>query len=216
VCRHPTDHGTPSADMKLRTRRAMILALAAFGVWQASAGLYIHAKAWLAQRLIASAWSSTLAGEREVKPWPWADTWPVGRLHHVATGSDLYVLADASGRSLAFGPGWLSGSAVPGTIGNSVIAAHRDTHFRFMRTVRLGDELLVETAQGGAQRYRVVEMRVIDTRTDRITFAADESLITLVTCYPFDAVVPGGPLRFIATARLEPPTQQHSISQQRI
>jgi len=198
--------------MSLRTRRAIILALAAFGLWQASAGLYIHAKAWLAQRLIASAWSSTLAGEHEVKPWPWADTWPVARLQHLASRSDLYVLADASGRSLAFGPGWLSGSALPGTIGNSVIAAHRDTHFRFMRSLQIGDELRVQTVEAGEQQYRVVEMRVIDTRSDRISFVADESLITLVTCYPFDAIVPGGPLRFIATARFEPPSADQSTS----
>src|SRR5688500_11563212 len=65
--------------------RLAIVALAAIGVWQLANGAYIHAKAWLAQRLIASAWARTLEGEREVKPWPWADTWPVARLKVIDT-----------------------------------------------------------------------------------------------------------------------------------
>jgi sortase A len=182
--------------MSLRARRTIILALAAFGLWQVGAGLYIHAKAWLAQRLIASAWTRTLEGERETRPWPWADTWPIARLSRLDGEADIYVLSDASGRSLAFGPGLLSGSAEPGEQGNAVIAAHRDTHFRFLRELRVGDEFAVETQDRAHHRYRVIETRVFDVRTDRLVFDGDESIVTLLTCYPFDALVPGGPLRY--------------------
>lgn len=186
--------------MNLRTRRALILALAAFGLWQASAGVYIHAKAWLAQRLIAESWASTLEGERHVRPWPWADTWPVARLRIPSADVDLYVLADASGRSLAFGPGYLNESAMPGTTGNTVVAAHRDTHFRFLRALPVGAELILQTEDGAEHRYRLAETHVIDSRRDSLVLDVDQPVLTLLTCYPFEQIVPGGPLRYVAVA----------------
>jgi sortase A len=181
-------------------RRVVIGALAAIGVWQLSGGLYIHAKAWLAQELIARSWASTLDGAREVRPWPWADTWPVARLRVPSADVDLYVLADASGRSLAFGPGFLSGSAPPGANGNAIIAAHRDTHFRFLRDVPLGSAIELQTPSGRVYRYRLVEALVVDVRFDRLAIEADRPMLSLVTCYPFDAIVPGGPLRYVTVA----------------
>lgn len=186
--------------MSLRMRRALILALAAFGVWQAGAGLYIHAKAWLAQRLIAASWASTLAGERQVRPWPWADMWPVARLRVPSADIDLYVLADASGRSLAFGPGYVNESAAPGAPGNTIVAAHRDTHFRFLRTLPVGSEILLQTEDGVEHRYRMRETHVIDSRHDSIRLDAEQPMLTLLTCYPFEQIVPGGPLRYVAVA----------------
>jgi sortase A len=186
--------------MKGSTRVAIAVTLVAIGLWQLGAGLYIHAKAWLAQQLIEAAWTSTLAGAREVRPWPWADTWPVARLRVPEADVDLYVLADASGRSLAFGPGYWNGSAAPGSIGNTIIAAHRDTHFGFLRHAMRGQEVLLQTMDGREHRYRLTETRVLDSRHERILIEADRPTLTLLTCYPFDAVLPGGPLRYIAIA----------------
>lgn len=191
----------------MRTRLA-IVALAAIGVWQIGSGAYIHAKAWLAQQLIASAWTRTLDGEREVKPWPWADTWPVARLRMIDSDVDLYVLADASGRSLAFGPGYVSGSAAIGT-GNTVIAGHRDTHFAFLRDLRPGDELEIQTLDGSEWRFQVDETHVIDSRNERLQFGEGAATVTLLTCYPFDAIVPGGPLRYVAVAGLQAQKNRH-------
>jgi sortase A len=188
--------------MNYATRIAVVMTLATLGLWQLGAGLYIHAKAWLAQQMIESAWTSTLAGEREVRPWPWADTWPIARLRIPDADVDLYVLADASGRSLAFGPGFWNGSAAPGSVGNTIIAAHRDTHFRFLQHVRRGEEILLQTTDGREHRYRLTETRVLDSRHERILIEADRPTLTLLTCYPFDAVLPGGPLRYVAIAEL--------------
>jgi sortase A len=189
--------------MNRATRIAVILTLAAIGSWQLGAGLYIHAKAWLAQEMIETAWTSTLAGERQVRPWPWADTWPIARLQVPESNVDLYVLADASGRSLAFGPGYWNGSARPGSVGNTIIAAHRDTHFGFLEHVARGQEILLQTMDGREHRYRVIEIRVLDSRHERILVEADRPMLTLLTCYPFDALLPGGPLRYAAIAEAE-------------
>ena len=80
--------------------------LLAFGLWHLGQAGYIAAKAELAQYLMQRSWQQTLAGARAVKPWPWADTWPVARL--TAADVDLFVLAGADGRALAFGPGQIS------------------------------------------------------------------------------------------------------------
>jgi sortase A len=178
--------------------RALIALLAIAGTWQLGAGAYIHAKAWLAQRLIASAWDRTLMGDRDVRPWPWADTWPLARLRIADANVDLYVLADASGRSLAFGPGYMSGSAPLGSDAVSMIAGHRDTHFAFMRSLPVGAEVSLQTSDGATHRYRIVESHVFDSRQERLA-TSGEALI-LLTCYPFDALVPGGPLRYAAIA----------------
>lgn len=181
----------------LQWAAAVLLAVAA---WQFGHAGYIHAKAKLAQRLIHTAWTETLAAGEPVKPWPWADTWPVARLHVPRLGVELYVLAGASGRTLAFGPGHLYGTAAPGETGNSVIAAHRDTHFAFLRDLRADDEVIVETPAGRVTRYAVSEARIVD-EYDREVLEQDVApRLTLVTCWPFDAVVPNGPLRYVVSA----------------
>jgi len=185
--------------MKPRVRHVMVAVFATIGIWQLGAGLYIHAKAWLAQQMIANAWARELEGEHQVKPWPWADTWPIARLRIPEGNLDLYVLADASGRSLAFGPGWLNDSAPLGSVGNAIIAAHRDTHFRFLRDAKPGMRVELQTLDGRVHEYEIVAGHVIDVRSDRIELT-DYAALTLMTCYPFDAVIPGGPLRYAAIA----------------
>lgn len=187
--------------MRIRPAYCCALLLGLIGLWQVGAGLYIHAKAWLAQELIAAAWSRTLDGGTRVRPWPWADTWPVARLRIPARDVDLYVLADASGRSLAFGPGHVAGTAAPGAAGNSMIAGHRDTHLRFLRDLPYGALLRLQTQDGRMHEYRLAETHIIDTRSERLALDTADTTLTLLTCYPFDALVPGGPLRYAAVAR---------------
>ena len=108
---------------------------------------WINAKARLAQHLIESSWATSLDSGSPQPPWSWADTWPVARLQHAQTNTDLVVLAGADGSSLAFGPGHLSGTDSPGE-GVSVIGGHRETHFRFLREVQLTDELFLQGKDG--------------------------------------------------------------------
>ncbi len=170
-------------------------------------GAWIYIKAELAQHLLERAWSETQSGGEPVKPWSWADTWPVARLEAPRLGVNRLVLNGATGRTLAFGPGHLTGSAKPGASGNTVLAGHRDTHFAFLRDLKPGDALRLETPDGGAQHYRVQATGVAHhTRTEALNPTGVDSL-TLVTCYPFDAIVPGGPLRYVvqAVATARPP-----------
>lgn len=181
--------------------RVLAVALAAVGVWQVGHGAWIYAKALLAQQLLQRAWVRTLAGDSHVKPWPWADTWPVARLRVPAHGVDLIVLDGVSGRTLAFAPGLASGSARPGAPGTTIISGHRDTHFRFLEHLEPGDEIIVDTPGREPARFYVHEATVVDSRTALIGRAGDgTAALVLLTCYPFDAIRPGGPLRYVVAA----------------
>ncbi len=176
-----------------------------FGVLILAAGLgldgvWIHAKAALAQLLLERAWVRSEHGREARRPWPWADMAPIARLSVPRLRQNLIVLDDDSGQALAFGPGWTPGSAMPGTHGLSVISAHRDTQFRFLQMLWPGDRLHLESRRGGSD-YQVIDSRIIDSRQARIPAADSMDGLWLVTCYPFDAIVPGGPLRYVVQAR---------------
>ncbi len=179
---------------------ALALALAAIGTWQVAAAGWIHAKALVAQKLIAHSWALAREGGLSRRPWPSADTRPIARLTVPSRHVDLYVLEGASGRSLAFGPGHVSGTARPGSWGNTVIVAHRDTHFSFLRDLTLGEEIVVESAPSAIARYRVSEVTIVDKGETRMLDPADAAQLTLITCYPFDAVQPGTTQRYVVIA----------------
>jgi LPXTG-site transpeptidase (sortase) family protein len=84
--------------------------------------------------------------------------------------------------------------------GNSVIEGHRDTHFNILKQLRLGDRLDIELPDGRSVAFVVADLRVADTRKARISLGSQMPRLTLVTCYPFDALQPGGPLRYVVTA----------------
>jgi sortase A len=178
----------------------MIGIVFALGALQFSSGLYIQAKARLAQLLIAHAWQRTLDGEQHARPWPWADTWPVARLVVPDLQTDLYVLAGSNGRAIAFGPGHVFGTPLPGEIGNSVIGGHRDTHLAFLRYAVPGVEMSIQLADGRWTRYRVEETEVVDKADVWVTENIGPTRLTLITCYPFDALRAGGSDRFVVTA----------------
>lgn len=177
-----------------------VSAVLCLGFWQLGQGAYIPAKAWVAQELMQRAWHRAEAGEAQPAPWPWADTFPVARLTARGGNVDLIVLSGGSGRTLAFGPGHLGASALPGDPGNSVIAGHRDTHFSFLRYLERGDSLRIERPDGNGHLFIVTHVDVVDSRRASIVLDAATPTLTLVTCYPFDAAVPGGPMRYVVTA----------------
>jgi sortase A len=85
--------------------------------------------------------------------------------------------------------------------GNAVISGHRDTHFAFLRELRSGDLLLVRSPTGGVGRYVVSGIEVVRSKDVRVLLDVGDDRLTLMTCYPFDSPVPGGPLRYVVVAR---------------
>ena len=185
---------------RLDARTLSIAAATVVATFSLGSAGYVHAKAALAQVMLRDAFARTLADGAPARPWPWADTFPAARLQVASLGIDQIVLAGASGRTLAFGPGHLDGSVIPGASGNSVIVAHRDTHFRFLQHVGAGDALIVEGRDGAHRHFRVRRSYIADFRKLDIPRDTAVPTLTLVTCYPFDAINPGGPLRYVVVA----------------
>lgn len=162
-------------------------------------GLWIPLKAIIAQELLEVAWAESQARQTESRPWPWADTWPVARLTIPELNDSMIVLADTHGESLAFGPGRLTGSRDHD--GAVIIAGHRDTHFRRLKALETGNEVRLQGRDGRWQSYLVKGARVVDSRSELIDAQRlPEGTLLLVTCYPFDSVDVGGPLRYVVRA----------------
>ena len=181
--------------------RVLLVLLLCGALQQLSTAGWIRGKALLAQALIADAWQQSLSQGGAVKrPWPWADTWPVARLRAPTAEQDLYVLAGARGNALAFGPGMNMGAGRPGGLGTVLLGGHRDTPCAFLSDVQAGDPLQLQATDGRWHHYRIVAARVVDSRAAPLLLDPRAPGLLLVTCYPFDALASGGPLRFLVLA----------------
>jgi len=181
------------------------LALVTAGLLLLGQGAYIHAKALVAQVLLERAFVQAITGGHHVKPWPWADTWPIARIEIKRLRTDAIVLAGSSGQALAFGPGHVELTPDAGERGVAVYSAHRDTHFRFLKNVVVGDEIDVTRNDGKAFHYRVDSSSVVRFDASGIDPLSNGYELVLSTCWPFDAVV-SGPDRYILHATMMPLT----------
>jgi sortase A len=184
-----------------RLVRVLLLALALVGILLFGQGLYIHAKALLAQVLLERAFAQTIASGRAVKPWSWAETVPVARIAVPRLNASAIALAGSSGQALAFGPGHVEHTAEPGERGIAVYSAHRDTHFRFLKDVAIGDEIAVTRRDGRTFRYRADRAAIVRFDATGLDPLIARHELVLSTCWPFDAVTPG-PLRYVLHAAL--------------
>jgi sortase A len=124
-------------------------------------------------------------------PFPWRVSIPrVGMSVAVVDGADESSLRVAAGR--------IPGTGVPGRPGTIGLAAHRDTFFRKLQEVRLGDDVVLETA-GDEFTYRVVSTTIVDPDDTWVLQPGHEQVLVLVTCYPF-VFVGHAPQRFVVRA----------------
>ena len=181
--------------------RRLIAIVLALGLVLFGQGAYIHAKALLAQVLLQRAFTETIETGRAIKPWSWADTWPVARIEIKRLHASAIVLAGSSGQALAFGPGHVELTPDAGERGVAVYSAHRDTHFRFLKDVAIGDEIAITRSDGKAFRYRADSSSVVRFDAPGIDPLSNGFELVLSTCWPFDAVTPG-PMRYLLHATL--------------
>lgn len=187
-----------------RIKKTVIAVLMFCAILPAADATYMLAKAELAQLLIMRAWVSS---ENQTKPWPWADTRPVAKLVIERLDMEAWVLNGATGNVLAFAPGMASGSSGAGNRGVTMIGGHRDTHFKPLQHLEQGDVIDLQGLDRHWHRYAVSSITVADARTESITSDTDESTLLLVTCYPFDALSSGGPLRYVVEAKMQISTE---------
>lgn len=155
--------------------------------------LYLSGKALLAQHLLLTAWETSQETQQAAKPWPWADIHPAGLLQVPQRGIRQVALNGHSGEALAFGPGAV---AVEDAV---MLGGHRDSHFRFVRQLELGETLFWQPLGKESRAYHVTAMEVINSAEQELIIPPPDTLL-LVTCFPFDALNSGGPLRYVVVA----------------
>ena len=167
-------------------------ALALAGVGLVAAGAWIPAKALFARHLLITAFEQGLALGAAQKPWPSADFSVIGTL--TIKHATVAVLDRATGQALAFG----AGRHEEIEAGAMVLSGHRDTHFAPLHKVEKGDTVSFNGLMG-ERRFSVIEVRIVDTRAETIMVPGPRQLM-LLTCWPFDAINPDTPWRFLVLA----------------
>jgi LPXTG-site transpeptidase (sortase) family protein len=127
-------------------------------------------------------------------------------------GLSVAVLQGTSSHILRLGAGHLEATPLPGEVGNSAIAGHRDTFFRNLKDIRPNDEIQVQTATA-LFHYEVDWAKVVDPGDLSVLAPSAESALTLITCYPFYLVGPA-PRRFVVHAHRTGHKGQEDIGQQ--
>jgi sortase A len=124
----------------------------------------------------------------------------VARLSIPRLDVSLYLVDAKTTRDLRRGPGFIVGSTRPGG-DNCIIAGHRDTHFRILKDIKLGDQIEIESPSGHFT-YRVASFEIVSPTEVQALGAVYPRQLTLVTCYPF-YYLGAAPKRFIVRAILQ-------------
>jgi len=182
--------------------KRLILVIAALGISFFAYGAFIPAKAVLAQYLINDAWNESIRSGESHKPWKWADMHPVMKLSSEKHNQELIVLSGDKGNSLAFAPGYNLFSYMPNQGGTTVISAHRDTHFEFLQDVSINDVFELTDRNNKTTSFIVSDIKIIDASKQDISIHSNQDELKMITCYPFNALVARGPLRYVVTAKM--------------
>jgi sortase A len=121
----------------------------------------------------------------------------------------LFVVEGTDMQDLRIGPGHMEGTALPGQAGNCVIAGHRDTHFRPLKDLEKGDDIVLQTRYG-EYHYKVVKTTVVSPNDTKPLDPTKQPVLHLITCYPF-YYIGSAPKRFVVTAQLDQ-SQTYSTS----
>jgi sortase A len=123
----------------------------------------------------------------------------IGEIQVPRLGLNAIVVQGDSAANLRRAVGHLSKSALPGEWGNVALAGHRDTFFRTLRDIRLGDEIKFKTRERSFE-YLVESIEVVAPTDIRVLKSSTGHDLTLLTCFPFHYVGPA-PNRFVVRAR---------------
>ena len=165
--------------------------------------LYFYTKGYLAQVLLDNAWRRTVQPRSPQLAWPWAETHPVGKIYFPKMDEFFTILDGTTTEALAFGPGLVEGTSYPGEAGNICIAGHRDSFFNSIQNLDIGDIIRIDYVDS-QQLFQIENTRVVRPEDTRWLAPSDSTLLTLITCYPFN-YIGDAPDRYIVRAGLVGP-----------
>ena len=158
----------------------------------------IDLKAKVAQILLNHAWQQSLKNGEGAQPWPSFDGRPILKLEIAKHQISQIVLDGTSGQSLAFGPAFHQESFLPSANKITAISSHRDSHGEYIKNLEIGDILKLQDLDKNWHSYKIEEFLIVNVK-DAVTINKRNRLL-LITCYPFDALLSGTPLRYIVSA----------------
>lgn len=183
--------------MKPSRKHWIAVFLCSFGL---TLGLYVAFEYWSmysSQKRLQQQW---LAAERSEPRQTGA---PIGtRLQIPKISLDAMIVEGTTRRPLLLGPGHLRTSAQPGEPGNSVVAAHRDTFFRRLAELTVGDDIYVD--RGGQQfHFTVVDRKIVTPKDTWVLAGTNDERLTLITCYPIRFIGPAPERLVIISQRVD-------------
>jgi len=124
----------------------------------------------------------------------------IGSLTIPALNRKLPIFKGTGEKELEKGVGHFIQSVRPGVEDNSVLSGHRETVFRRLYKLEIGDQLIVETSDG-TFTYEVTGTRIVHKDDKTVIVPTDHAVLTLTTCYPF-YFLGRAPDRYIVSAAL--------------
>lgn len=170
--------------LPFRWSSLLIIAIIGITIWQFTQGKEIYLKTWLSRALLHTAWVRTQASGRIVKPWPWANTWPLGRIYVPRLNMEQIILFNNSNNILSLAPTHTNSSVLPGYVGNSVLNVHRNIYFYFLKNLKPTDQMILESLNNGRSYYKVANIYVVDRTTIDFVKPTLDRRLTLISCYP--------------------------------
>jgi sortase A len=187
---------------------------------------WLPTKAWLSQELISYSWQQSMAQQSQfqqnhlqknsikgnkkkttnthvaIKPWPWADTFPIAQLSFKRLKEEIVVLNGGDPTTLAFSAGAIAPFNQTNSAKPFVVAGHRDSHFAFLEDILMKDVISMTDQQGQSQLYQVEAIDIVDASSGQLPVLANDSSLILITCYPFNGIGNDANERYVITAKL--------------
>lgn len=125
----------------------------------------------------------------------------IGSLKIPVLKKELPIIQGTGEDELKRGVGHFAKSVLPGEEDNCVLSGHRDTVFTKLDELKIGDKLIVQTS-AGTFTYEVISTRIVDKDDKTVIVPTDNAVLTLTTCYPFNAFDLFPQERYIITSNL--------------
>lgn len=180
-------------------RRRWPLALVSVGLLLLAYVGFQYLSMWQEQHAFAEEWSRQ-AGTNPAAPVEVNGQSGVARLIIPRLDLQEIVVQGTSYKALKAGPGHLVQTPLPGDPGNSVLAGHRDTFFRKLNDLNLGDSVVVERG-GRTYHFVIIGRKIVDPGDVSVLKPSPEPTLTLITCYPPHFIGPA-PKRLVLTSEL--------------
>ena len=152
---------------------------------------WLPIKGWLSEQLISYSWHQATLSQQKIKPWPWADTYPIAKISFERLNKKVVVLNGGDPTTLAFSAGAIAPFNQASGTQPFVVAGHRDSHFSFLNEVLMNDIISLADKYGQNQLYQVEAIDIVDASTGKLPMLAEDSPLVLITCYPFEALGSG-------------------------